>query len=119
MRYTATVNGTRYDVTAESPDSPLPSFGPQAQGEPAKPAMLPPMGVDVLVASPTTGMVGELNLRIGDTAWGGQTMAVVQGPGGSVNVASPHLATVKQVLVNKGTLVSTGDILFVLHQGQK
>ncbi len=105
-----TVNGTPYDVgIVQSEGAPAPT-APQAAVAPApatdRPAATGGQGV---VLAPIPGLIVDVKVHVGDAVRVGQTVAVMEAMKMENNLVAPVDGVVREVLVQKGSEVATGD----------
>lgn len=83
----------------------------------AKPAAKPPVvaasGVGSIKA-PMPGLIIDIRVKEGDTVKPGQVVAVMEAMKMENDLPSALSGTVKQICVQKGAQVSTGDVLIVI-----
>ena len=108
-----TVNGTPYEVgIVQAGSAPAPSAlqaaTTAAVSAPAasRPAVSGGQGV---VPAPIPGLIVDLKVRVGDTVKAGQTVAVMEAMKMENNLVAPVDGVVKEVFVQKGSEVATGD----------
>jgi biotin carboxyl carrier protein len=115
------VNGTAYDVivrqAAASASQTLPAglvrppttnIGPPAMATGSAP--LPPAG-DGAVLAPIPGLILEIKVRVGDIVQAGQAVAVMEAMKMENNLNANLSGEVKEILVQKGSEVATGDVI--------
>ena len=113
-----TVNGTMYDVIiadgAAQAQAAVPAQtagvsapAPKAPAAPAKAA--PEGGGDVL--APIPGLVLAIKVKVGDVVQAGQAVAVMEAMKMENELTTNVAGVVKEILVQQGAEVSTGDII--------
>jgi glutaconyl-CoA/methylmalonyl-CoA decarboxylase subunit gamma len=115
------VNGTAYDVEVRSNVTPLPhvpvaeatrhptadiAVPPAATGPAAKPAA----GQEDILA-PIPGLIVEIIVHVGDKVQAGQSVAVMEAMKMENNLSTHVSGIVKEILVQKGSEVATGDVI--------
>ena len=106
-KYKVNVNGTVYEVEIEEMTG-APAAAPVAAA-PAAPA-----GAGERVAAPMPGNILSVNVAAGDTVKKGQVLMILEAMKMENEIMAPCDGTVKQVLVNKGATVNSGDPLVVI-----
>jgi biotin carboxyl carrier protein len=119
------VNGTPFDVVIQKSDA---SARQEAVDiSPRRPA--PKMAVSVApaqsacgaapvagaVLAPIPGLIVEVKVHLGEVVQAGQTVAVMEAMKMENNLTTHFAGVVKEILVQKGSEVSTGDV--ILHIG--
>ncbi|MCL2609272.1 MAG: biotin/lipoyl-binding protein [Treponema sp.] len=119
MQYRIYVNGKPFDVVIQAVGETGPEPGtiqapiqPTIPVQPAAPG--PVRTAEERVLSPFPGTVTELPVSVGQTVEAGQVLVVVEAMKMQNDLVAPRRSVVKQILVSKGTLVSTDDVLVVL-----
>ena len=118
-RFNVTVNGTSYDVVVEevgadaaavpaTVSAPAPKAAPKAPAAPAGKA-----GATVIKA-PMQGNLIKINVKPGDAVKKGDVLCVLEAMKMENEIPAPCDGVVKQILVNKGAVVATGDTLLVI-----
>jgi len=115
------VNGTPYDVivrqtTASAPRtmSAEPARHPAADIETVAAAAgsAPPQpSGDGAVLAPIPGLILEIKVRVGDMVQAGQAVAVMEAMKMENNLTANLSGVVKEILVQKGSEVATGDVI--------
>jgi biotin carboxyl carrier protein len=116
------VNGTPYDVMIQGNAAAAPraaaaepirgssedramTAAPAAESAPA------PAAVEGTVLAPIPGLILEIKVRVGETVQVGQTVAVMEAMKMENNLTTQISGVVKEVLVQKGSQVATGDVI--------
>ncbi|WP_319405605.1 biotin/lipoyl-containing protein [uncultured Desulfosarcina sp.] len=107
------VNGTPYDVTIvqDASSAPLPRVAVAAPVREPAPAESAPgtTAVQGAVLAPIPGLILEIKVRVGDPVQVGQTVAVMEAMKMENNLTTHLSGVVKEILVQKGSEVATGD----------
>lgn len=135
MKYKITLKGKTYEVEVEQGEAmivdeyaayapapaapaapvavPSPAAAPAA---PAAPAAAAPAAVaaGTPVASPLPGNVLAVKVSVGDAVKAGQVLMLIEAMKMENEVVAPSDGVVKQIVVNKGATVATGDTLLVI-----
>ena len=106
-KYKVNINGTVYEVEIEEMTG-APAAAPVAAA-PAAPA-----GAGERVAAPMPGNILSVNVAAGDTVKKGQVLMILEAMKMENEIMAPCDGTVKQVLVNKGATINSGDPLVVI-----
>lgn len=132
MKYKITLKGKTYEVEVEqgeamivdeyaayapAPAAPAaPVAVPSPAAAPAAPAAAAPAAVaaGTPVASPLPGNVLAVKVSVGDAVKAGQVLMLVEAMKMENEVVAPSDGVVKQIVVNKGATVATGDTLLVI-----
>ena len=133
-----TVNGVPYDVVVENYDeigtglASTPSAAPAPIGEMAAPKPSPaqrkpaapqaakpspslsPAGDGAIVAQ-IPGRIVAVNVGVGDSVVKGQTVAVMEAMKMENNVPASKDGIVKEINIQKGSEVATGDVMMVIE----
>ena len=109
------VNGTPYDVTIvqEASSAPLPRVAvaaPVSEPAPVEPAPGTTAAQGAVLA-PIPGLILEIKVRVGDPVQTGQTVAVMEAMKMENNLTTHLSGVVKEILVQKGSEVATGDVI--------
>ena len=127
MKFKVTLNGKTYEVEAEK-GAPMPETvytapaaapAPAAEA-PAAPATAPapaaaPAAVSgTVVSSPLPGNVLAIEVNPGEAVKAGQVLVLIEAMKMENEIVAPCDGVVKQILVNKGAVVATGDKLLVI-----
>lgn len=127
MKFRVTLNGKTYEVEAEK-GAPMPETvytapaaapAPAAEA-PAAPATAPapaaaPAAVSgTVVSSPLPGNVLAIEVNPGEAVKAGQVLVLIEAMKMENEIVAPCDGVVKQILVNKGAVVATGDKLLVI-----
>ncbi|MCB2148631.1 MAG: acetyl-CoA carboxylase biotin carboxyl carrier protein subunit [Deltaproteobacteria bacterium] len=109
------VNGTPYDVTIvqEASSSSLPRVAVAASVREPAPAESASgtTAVQGAILAPIPGLILEIKVRVGDTVQAGQTVAVMEAMKMENNLTTHLSGVVKEILVQKGSEVATGDAI--------
>lgn len=132
MKYKITLKGKTYEVEVEhgeamivdeyaayapAPAAPVaPVAVPSPVAAPAAPAAAAPAAVaaGTPVASPLPGNVLAVKVSVGDAVKAGQVLMLIEAMKMENEVVAPADGVVKQIVVNKGATVATGDTLLVI-----
>lgn len=132
MKYKITLKGKTYEVEVEhgeamivdeyaayapAPAAPVaPVAVPSPVAAPAAPAAAAPAAVaaGTPVASPLPGNVLAVKVSVGDAVKAGQVLMLIEAMKMENEVVAPAYGVVKQIVVNKGATVATGDTLLVI-----
>lgn len=132
MKYKITLKGKTYEVEVEqgeamivdeyaayapAPAAPAaPVAVPSPAAAPAAPAAAAPAAVaaGTPVASPLPGNVLAVKVSVGDAVKAGQVLMLIEAMKMENEVVAPSDGVVKQIVVNKGAAVATGDTLLVI-----
>jgi biotin carboxyl carrier protein len=87
---------------------------PMPAAAPAAAAPAPAAAANVEVVSPMPGNVWKLNCNVGDSVAAGQVLLILEAMKMENDIVAPQAGVVKQILVSKGTVVDTNDVLVVL-----
>lgn len=102
---------------------PAPTAAPTAAAAPAAPKPAPkavPVAPSATTAgggtvvAPIPGLILDVKVKVGDQVLAGETVAVMEAMKMENNVVSDVSGTVKEVMVQKGAEVSTGDVLMII-----
>jgi biotin carboxyl carrier protein len=135
------VNGESYEVVVENYaevapgaviSQPQPAPAPAAKPAAPKPAVPKPTPVATpappvapaeskpvpagagTVTAPIPGLILDVKVNVGDQVLAGETVAVMEAMKMENNVVSDVSGTVKEILIQKGAEVSTGDVLMTI-----
>ena len=130
MKYKVTLHGKVYEVEVERGEAmiaaeydavaPVPAAAPVAAAPAAAPApaAVPApsaaVGEGEIVASPMPGNILQVSVAAGQAVKAGETLVILEAMKMENEIVAPHDATVKQVVVSKGSVVDTGAPLVVL-----
>lgn len=126
MKYIVSLNGKNYEVEVNESEAVLlsetaapvaaPVAAPAAAAAPAAPAApaAAPVAGGTNVASPMPGTILSVSVSVGQSVKAGDVLMVLEAMKMENDIVAPCDATVKQVLVAKGSVVNTDDILAVL-----
>ena len=127
MKFKVTLNGKTYEVEAEK-GAPMPETvytAPAAAPAPAAeapaapatapaPAVAPAAVSGTVVSSPLPGNVLAIEVNPGEAVKAGQVLVLIEAMKMENEIVAPCDGVVKQILVNKGAVVATGDKLLVI-----
>lgn len=125
MKFRVTLNGKTYEVEAEKgapmPETvytapaaaPAPAVEAPAAAAPA-PAPAPAAASGTVVSSPLPGNVLAIEVNPGEAVKAGQVLVLIEAMKMENEIVAPCDGVVKQILVNKGAVVATGDKLLVI-----
>lgn len=127
MKFKVTLNGKTYEVEAEK-GAPMPETvytAPAAAPAPAveapaapatapAPAAAPATVSGTVVSSPLPGNVLAIEVDPGEAVKAGQVLVLIEAMKMENEIVAPCDGVVKQILVNKGAVVATGDKLLVI-----
>lgn len=125
MKFKVTLNGKTYEVEAEKgapmPETvytapaavPAPAVEAPAAAAPA-PAPAPAAVSGTVVSSPLPGNVLAIEVNPGEAVKAGQVLVLIEAMKMENEIVAPCDGVVKQILVNKGAVVATGDKLLVI-----
>lgn len=125
MKFKVTLNGKTYEVEAEKgapmPETvytapaaaPAPAVEAPAAAAPA-PAAAPAAVSGTVVSSPLPGNVLAIEVNPGEAVKAGQVLVLIEAMKMENEIVAPCDGVVKQILVNKGAVVATGDKLLVI-----
>lgn len=131
MKYKITLKGKTYEVEVEhgeamivdeyaayapAPAAPVaPVAVPSPVAAPAAPAAAPAaVAAGTPVTSPLPGNVLAVKVSVGDAVKAGQVLMLIEAMKMENEVVAPADGVVKQIVVNKGATVATGDTLLVI-----
>lgn len=127
MKFRVTLNGKTYEVEAEKgapmPETvytapaaaPAPVVEVPAAAAPAPaPAPAPAAVSGTVVSSPLPGNVLAIEVNPGEAVKAGQVLVLIEAMKMENEIVAPCDGVVKQILVNKGAVVATGDKLLVI-----
>lgn len=127
MKFKVTLNGKTYEVEAEKgapmPETvytapaaaPAPAVEAPAAATPAPaPAPAPAAVSGTVVSSPLPGNVLAIEVNPGEAVKAGQVLVLIEAMKMENEIVAPCDGVVKQILVNKGAVVATGDKLLVI-----
>ena len=119
------VNGTPFDVVIQksdasarqeavdiSPRGPAPKMAASVVPAESASGEAPAAGA---VRAPIPGLIVEVKVHLGEVVQAGQTVAVMEAMKMENNLTTHFAGVVKEILVQKGSEVSTGDV--ILHIG--
>jgi biotin carboxyl carrier protein len=125
-----TVNGETYDVKIKkSPGQPVaavqpaavqqaPSAAPQPAAAEAVPVVVPasfssPLEGEPILA-PIPGLILDVKVEVGETITAGQTVAIIEAMKMENSIASHVAGQVKAIRIQKGSQVSTRDVIMII-----
>jgi glutaconyl-CoA/methylmalonyl-CoA decarboxylase subunit gamma len=122
------VNGAPYEVTLENCGD-ISTGIPTTAGAPAvapkRPvrsavALLNPSQAafaagDDALSAPIPGLILEVRVKVGDKVSAGQVVAIMEAMKMENNLIAQKAGVVREILAQKGTEVSTGDVVMVIH----
>ncbi len=127
MKFKVTLNGKTYEVEAEKgapmPETvytapaaaPAPAVEAPAAAAPAPaPAAAPAAVSGTVVSSPLPGNVLAIEVNPGEAVKAGQVLVLIEAMKMENEIVAPCDGVVKQILMNKGAVVATGDKLLVI-----
>ena len=95
-----------------APQAAPPAPKPEPPAAPVAPSATPAGGGTVI--APIPGLILDVKVKVGDQVLAGETVAVMEAMKMENNVVSDVSGTVKEVMVQKGAEVSTGDVLMII-----
>lgn len=132
MKYKITLKGKTYEVEVEqgeamivdeyaayAPAPAAPVAVPVPAAAPAAPVAAAPsapaaVAAGTPVTSPLPGNVLAVKVNTGDAVKAGQVLMLIEAMKMENEVVAPADGVVKQIVVNKGATVATGDTLLVI-----
>jgi biotin carboxyl carrier protein len=129
MKYIVTVNNKNYEVEVEKGQATVVGTTEVATGlvqsvAPVKPVsqqvVQPPVVAETSVAgesvkSPMPGTIISINVKEGDTVKNGDTLFILEAMKMENEITADKDGTVTKIIVTKGTLVATNDVLAVIQ----
>lgn len=121
-----TVNGETYDVKIKkSPGQPVLAVQPAAvqqapshAPQPAAPVAVPAPSSGPLegepILAPIPGLILDVKVEVGETITAGQTVAIIEAMKMENSIASHVAGQVKAIRVQKGSQVSTRDVIMTI-----
>jgi biotin carboxyl carrier protein len=100
-------------ATPAAPAESKPAPAAPATPASAAPVAQAPAGAGTVTA-PIPGLILDVKVKVGDQVLAGETVAVMEAMKMENNVVSDVSGTVKEVLIQKGAEVSTGDVLMTI-----
>jgi biotin carboxyl carrier protein len=94
-------------VTAQTTATPAP-----AKPETSNPLVFP--GTSELILAPIPGLILEVKVKVGQGVNAGQTVAILEAMKMENSLATHITGTVKEIRVEKGSEVSTGDVILIV-----
>lgn len=124
MKYVVTLNGKNYEVEVTESEAVLTGVSqaqPQAAApvqqapQPAAPAAsAAPVSGGTNVISPMPGTILSVSASVGQSVKAGETIMVLEAMKMENDIVAPADGVIKQILVSKGSVVNTDDVLAVL-----
>jgi len=135
-RAQVSVNGESYDVMIENfaevaphpkapQREPAPAVTPAAPKTPVSTPTLTPIKApspapaaveeDSIVKAPIPGLIMDIKVKVGDKVLAGQTVATMEAMKMENNLISNLDGTVKEIPVQKGMEVATGDVIMIIE----
>ena len=117
------VNDIPYEVVMDTQaeavkPSPAPKTAPAATAKPvpkaAAPAPQPAAACGGAITAPIPGLILSVKVSVGDTVKAGQIVATMEAMKMENNLTSTVSGTVKEIRVQKGAEVSTGDVVMII-----
>lgn len=124
-----TVDGEPYQVRIENYAEVLPASAaprPAAAPKPVAPAVIPPAAPntvvtpsvtcsgDAVISAPIPGLITDIKVKVGDSVQAGETVATMEAMKMENNIVSNVAGTVKEIPLQKGAEVKTGDVIMVI-----
>lgn len=109
--YIVTVSGKKYDVVVEDSNGQIQSI--QQQTAPAQ--VQAPKAVGTEIKSNLPGNVYAVSLNVGDKVKKGDTILILEAMKMETAIQSPIDGTIGEILVAKGDVVQTGQLLAMIH----
>lgn len=125
MKYIVTLNGKNYEVDVTETDAvltsvteavapaPAPVATPVQAVTPAAPAAQSAVAGEA-VKAPMPGNILSVNVSAGQSVNAGDVLFILEAMKMENEIVAPASGTVKQVLVSKGSVVDTDEVLAVL-----
>lgn len=121
MKYIVTLNNKTYEVDVTETDAVLRSVSSAAPETPAAPAAdtppkasAAPAAAGMPVKSPMPGNILEVRVKEGQAVKAGDVLFLLEAMKMENEIVAPVSGTVKQILVDKGSVVETDAVLAVL-----
>jgi biotin carboxyl carrier protein len=125
------VNGESYDVRiGKSPDRPMAAVNPGAtqpapvrtdlpprvpEAAPVIPPSIPAGPVEgEPILAPIPGLILEVKVTVGETVTAGQSVAIIEAMKMENSIAAHVSGTVRDIRVQKGSQVSTRDVIMII-----
>lgn len=128
MKYVVTVNGKNYEVDVEQGEARVLSVTPVAQAAavsasvaaPTQPSAPVPVaaasaGSGQALLSPMPGTVVAVFKQPQDTVVVGEVVLILEAMKMENEIVAQHSGTVAQVMVSKGSVVKTGDVMVIIQ----
>lgn len=126
MKYQVMINNQLFDVTVQAAASATPQMA-----IPVVPAATSPAPVEAVpvfqpiapvasglpeenILSPMPGNIWAIKVAVGQQVAHGEILVILEAMKMEVDIVASRAGVVKQLLVNKGTAVESGDVLVVL-----
>jgi len=71
-------------------------------------------GGDTVITAPIPGLIMDIKVKVGDTVLAGETLAIMEAMKMENNIVSNVAGTVKEVPIQKGAEVKTGDVIMII-----
>ena len=121
MRYIVTLNGKNYEVDVTETEAVLKSVSPAA-AQPEKASAVPEktetetatIRPGMQVKSPMPGNILAVKVKEGQSVQAGDVLFMLEAMKMENEIVAPVSGTVKQILVEKGSVVETDAVLAVL-----
>lgn len=126
MKYIVSLNNKNYEVEVEESNAVLVGVTGAPIAAPATPAAAPtaapvaapsapaPVSGGTNVTAPMPGNILAVNVSAGQNVKSGEVLMVLEAMKMENEIVAPEDGVVKQVLVSKGSVVGTDDVLVVL-----
>ena len=121
------VNGEPYRVVLQNPAdlagqiarSPIPVGEPTPAAVPVKAVKAPPAPLRMAsgsgsVLAPIPGLILDIKVTVGESVVAGQSVATIEAMKMENSLTSTVSGTVKEIRVQKGAQVATGDVIMVI-----
>ncbi|MCL2192198.1 MAG: biotin/lipoyl-binding protein [Treponema sp.] len=121
MHYRIHINGKPFDVVVEvlgdavGASAPLPTAATVAPMPTVAPTPPAPACAEERVTSPFPGSVMQISVTVGQTVIAGQCLIILEAMKMHNEIVAPRASVVKQILVSRGAIVNTDDVLLVLE----
>ena len=121
------VNGEPYrvvlqnpaDLTGRTAQTSMSAGGSPLEAAPAKPVKAPPAPVRAAAGSgsvlaPIPGLILDIKVTVGASVVAGQSVATIEAMKMENSLTSAISGTVKEICVQKGAQVATGDVIMII-----